>query len=642
MKKLDKLILSSFIGPFILTFLVVVFILLIQHMLKYFDDIVGKDIGLETLGMLMFDFAIFMTPIAIPLAVLLSSLMTFGNLGEHFELTAVKSAGISLLRTLYPIFIFVCLLTVVAFYSNNYFVPKAALNAYSVLWDIKQKKPALDLKEGAFYNGIPDISIKVNEKNSQTGEIKDVIIYDHRNRDGNKQVVLADSGRMYTIHNDSYLVLELFHGQFFIEGNANSKTVSSKRNVNKTESLSRAVFSKNKLIFDLSSFDLKETDKSLFSSNRIMRNLSQLQSDMDSLSFDEDDLKLETFTDSRFFFTYLNSYSLPLTSELNQYKTLKDSIEAVEDSIRKLEIKKEDSIIRMKELKDNEIKEKIKKERQKEQHAIKKENESVIKKNKPSTKTNSSVERISKMKGIDDREGENPASLNRDKIAKITQPNKRLKKKNINTDSIKTKKNAVAEGGESKLKINNVISDSVKLQRKMKKEEKKLAEIKEKQEKLEDFVRDTVLTATILKSAVNTVRQNKSKLTSHINTANRNGENYRTFRVQWHKIIANSFACIVMFLIGAPLGAIIKRGGLGFPVLISILFFIIFYVFTMTGEKWAKQGVIDPMLGMWSSNLLLFPIGLFFLRQARNDARLFDADFYNVVIARIKSRFSRD
>jgi len=164
MKKIDKLILNSMIGPFILTFLVVVFILLMQNMLKYFDDIVGKDLGWDVLGQLLFYMGVFMTPVALPLAVLLSSLITFGNLGEHFELTAIKGAGISLLRALQPIFFFVLVLTVIAFYANNYLVPKAALEAYSLLYDIKQKKPALDLREGAFYMGIPDISIKVNKK----------------------------------------------------------------------------------------------------------------------------------------------------------------------------------------------------------------------------------------------------------------------------------------------------------------------------------------------------------------------------------------------------------------------------------------------------------------------------------------------
>ena len=129
-------------------------------MLKYFDDIIGKDLGWDVIGQLLFYFAIFNTPVALPLAVLLSSLITFGNLGEHFELTAIKSLGISLLRSLLPIFGFVLLITLGAFLIGNYMVPKAALEAYSLLWDIKQKKPALDLRQGVFYNSIPGISIK--------------------------------------------------------------------------------------------------------------------------------------------------------------------------------------------------------------------------------------------------------------------------------------------------------------------------------------------------------------------------------------------------------------------------------------------------------------------------------------------------
>ena len=138
MKKLDKLILQSFIGPFILTFLVVVFILLTQYMLKYFEEFVGKDLGFNVFAELIMYFSINMTPVALPLAVLLSSLMTFANLGEHFELTAIKSSGISLIRILLPLFVFVCFLSVAAFFSNNYIVPKANLNAYSLLYDIKQ------------------------------------------------------------------------------------------------------------------------------------------------------------------------------------------------------------------------------------------------------------------------------------------------------------------------------------------------------------------------------------------------------------------------------------------------------------------------------------------------------------------------
>ena len=167
-------------------------------MLLYFDDIIGKGLTWGELGSLMFYFSLTLMPSALPLAVLMSSLITFGNLGEHFELTAIKSLGISLTRSLLPLFITVLIITGLAFLSNNYLVPKAALEAYSLLYDIKQKKPALDIRAGSFYNGIPDISIKVNKKFNDGITLKEVIIYDHRGRVGNKQVIVADSGKMYT------------------------------------------------------------------------------------------------------------------------------------------------------------------------------------------------------------------------------------------------------------------------------------------------------------------------------------------------------------------------------------------------------------------------------------------------------------
>ena len=201
MKKLDKLILGSFLGPFILTFLVVDFILLIVNMLKYFDEIFGKGLGFWIYAELIGYFVISISPMALPLAVLLSSLMTFGNLGEHFELTAIKSSGISLTRSLRPIGIFSVALTIVAFLSNNYLVPKVNLKTFSLLYDIRMKTPALDIKEGVFYSGIPQYSIKVNRKLDDV-RLQDIIIYNHTDGQGNLNVTLADSGRMETFFDE--------------------------------------------------------------------------------------------------------------------------------------------------------------------------------------------------------------------------------------------------------------------------------------------------------------------------------------------------------------------------------------------------------------------------------------------------------
>ncbi|HLU89723.1 MAG TPA: LptF/LptG family permease, partial [Cyclobacteriaceae bacterium] len=195
MKKLDKLILGSFIGPFLLTFVVVDFILLTVNMLKYFDEIFGKGLPFGVYMELISYFVISISPMALPLAVLLSSLMTFGNLGEHFELTAIKGSGISLLRALLPIGLFVVGLTAFAFYSNNYIVPKINLKTFSLLYDMRMKSPALDIKEGVFYNGIPNYSIKVNRKVDDS-KLYDILIYDHTSGRGNTNVITADSGRM--------------------------------------------------------------------------------------------------------------------------------------------------------------------------------------------------------------------------------------------------------------------------------------------------------------------------------------------------------------------------------------------------------------------------------------------------------------
>jgi lipopolysaccharide export system permease protein len=516
MKKIDKLIITSFLGPFILTFLVVVFILLNIHMLKYFDDIIGKDLGWDVIGQLLFYFAIFNTPVALPLAVLLSSLITFGNLGEHFELTAIKSLGISLVRSLLPIFIFVLFLTGAAFLVGNYLVPKAALEAYSLLYDIKQKKPALDLRQGAFYNSIPDISIKVNEKDPKTGILKGVIIYDHRGRTGNKEVIIADSGLMYTILNDQYLKLELFNGYNYREGSAGESDFSGKAGGGE-DSYRKTKFDKSQIVFDLSSFGLNRTDKKWFQSNRIMRNMNELDADIDSVNRVIQNEQIAVYS---------------TTSQLYSYHF------------------KNDSVIWPAEIKD-------------------------------------------------------------------------LKRRK---DSIGLAKRAAGENSKEVL-IKPNIQPSIPLL------------LSKKDSLKSDSIFSVPYSASEISNAVAQARLVKAQLLSHNTNLKAYEFQHREFAVQWHKILAQAIACIAMFLIGAPLGAIIKKGGLGVPVLMSILFFIIFYVLSLMGEKWAKQESISVPLGMWLANIILVSIGLLFLRQARADARLFDSDFYSVVWDQISRRF---
>ena len=573
MKKIDKLVLKSFVGPFILTFIVVVFILLTQTMLKYFDDFVGKNLGIEVFAELIFYFSIFTTPVALPLAILLSSLMTFGNLGEHFELTAIKSSGVSLLRTLKPIFVVTIILVFLAFLNNNFIVPKANLKAYSLLYDIKKKKPALDIKEGAFYNGLRGLSIKVNKKYTD-GQLEDIIIYDHRKGAGNSNIVLADSGRMYTIMGEKYLVLELYDGNMYAISESPGK-YRRRVTYNEIEPYRRDEFESSKLVISLADFDFKRTREELFKGSRLMKDLKTLRHDIDSM-------ESRLVDDRYYYFKTIERNSMQhlrnnifVPAELEVKKTIKDSLRILEYERRELEEYEPD-------LNDEE----------------QQENSRNI---------------------IDKRKGETGRELK----VKFTSGNF-LKKDTIQQKI--TKMPSVSKRIEQKIKTDTVLAGIAEI------------ELDSIYIKIDSAFNEKLNQAGVVSQALSQARFLKSTLSAESTKIETQLVQLHKHEIEKHKKYSQAFACLVMFLIGAPLGAIIKRGGLGIPVIISIVFFIVFYVLSMTGEKWARQGVVEAFWGSWGSNFILLPIGLFFLKQARIDARLFDADFYNVVINKIKSR----
>lgn len=469
MKKLDKLILKAFFGPFILTFAVVEFILLTQYMLKYLDELVGKDLGAEVFGELLFYFSINMAPVALPLAVLLSSLMTFGTLGEHNELTAIKTSGITLTRILRPVFIAVTLLTVGAFFFNNNIVPKANLKAYSLLWDIRQKKPAMNFKEGAFYNGIPGYSIKVNKKMNDGQTLGEVMIYDHSKGGSNTTVILADSGEMYMAYDDNYLILELFRGNTYVAQNNAAFRSSSDQFV-------RQKFDESKIILSMASFNLDRTREELFSDNKMMKNIAELNVVTDSLRRHKD-------KDVKIFAASVDPYYSYFKADSGQVK--------------------------------------------------------------------------------------NGRRLNEIDTSAVT--------KVLPAPDLETRR-----------------------------------------------------------LATNKARNIKSYTGSYVSGIRNTLREANNYEIEIWKKYTQSTAILIMFLIGAPLGAIIKKGGLGVPVLISIMFFILMYVMSILGEKWAREGLVSVGAGLWAGNLILFPIGLFFLNQARNDSSLLEVDFWRKLTARLR------
>jgi lipopolysaccharide export system permease protein len=465
-KKLDKLILKAFAGPFLLTFAVVEFIFLTQLLLKYLDDIIGKDLGIAVILKLLFFLSVTIVPISLPLAVLLSSLMTYGSLGEHHELTAIKASGVALTRILRPVWLVSLSLAGIAFWFNDSIVPKANLSAYSLLWDVRQKKLALDIREGIFYNGIPGYTIKVNKKVGPNKDIlMGVMIYDHTQKSGNATVMLADSGRMFTRFGGQYLGLELFRGHNYVE-QPDAQNRSS-------ASFIRQAFKRNMITFSLSSFNLGETKRELFQQNRMMLNIPQLFHGADSI---QKALKRERML---------------LPTRLGGYYTY----------------------LRL------------------------------------------------------DTTGR---AQNR-KVAALQVPLARL----------------------------------------------------------------PPLTASHAEQALNRARNVNGFIVSTSQRLFEIARDSAEFRIEVYRKYTQSFAVLLMFLIGAPLGAIIKKGGIGVPILVSILFFIVFYVLDTMGSKYGREFVLPVGVGMWLSNAILLPFGIFFLYQAYNDSGLLEVDFWRRLAQRL-------
>lgn len=460
-KKVHKLIIGSFIGPFFLTFLIAIFILLMQFLFKYIDDLVGK--GLEwyvVLELIMYASST-LVPMALPLAILLSSIMTFGNLGEHYELVALKSSGISLRRIMMPLINIVLIISIGAFFFSNIAMPFANLKMGALMWDVRNQKPSLAIKPGEFYNGIDGYSIRIGDKDKEGTYLKNIVIYNHTSNKGNMNVLMADSGKMLKSDNDRYLVIELYNGISYEESGVPGT-------INDRKQLTRVKFKQHEVKFDLSTFQLNRTDENLFKDHYTMLNLKQLR-------FYEDSLETRLGRDKQFF-----RQNYAMYTSMDKHMKLDSSIVP--------------------------------------------------------------------------------------------------EKKDLNPDIVKNFK--IAERN------------------------------------------------LIIGRAFSTIRNISSYTeTAKIDQANLN-EKIRRHLIEYHRKFTLSFACMILFFIGAPLGAIIRKGGLGMPIVISIFFFIFFHILSITGEKMARQGVVPVWQGMWMASFILTPIGIFITRKATSDSTLLDLDVY--------------
>ena len=262
MKKLHLFLIKSFLGPFIATFFIAIFLLLMQFLWKYVDDLVGKGLGFDQIALLLYYASARFVPIALPIAMLLASVMVFGKLGEQYELVALKSAGISLPRILLPLTIFVLMLSYGSFLFSNYLMPIANLKNGSMIYDIQKKKPALNIKEGIFYKDIEGFSMKINKKNTSNNTLKDIIIYDHTSNNGNDKVIIAESGIMQLTTDEKFLELILYNGHSYIDI-PNKKSKNPYRTTHFKEDLIR---------FDLASFSKSTNSEKLYKGHYAMLN----------------------------------------------------------------------------------------------------------------------------------------------------------------------------------------------------------------------------------------------------------------------------------------------------------------------------------------------------------------------------------
>jgi len=437
------------------------FVFFMMFIFKYIDDFVGKGLDFSILFELFFYFSLTTIPMALPLAILLSSLMTFGNMGEHFELTALKSAGMSLHKIMAPLTFTTICISIAAFYFSNNILPYTNLKAGSLLYDVRMSKPTLMFKDGVFNNSIEGFSIRVDHKEKDGKTLRGILIYDHREMVGNNVVLYAKSGSMEETPDKAYLLLKLVDGGSY-------KDVVNNSDNSKTHPLIRDKFKEKEIRFDLSEFKMTRTKEELFKSNCQMLNISQLNVIIDSLD--------------------------------------KKRV------VRKVAFNKQ-----LKEIYYSRI--------------------SAIAANKDTLKN------------------ETKNILLLDTLPKTTQLN-------------------------------------------------------------------------IIEAAANSARSSKVFVESTMDDFDIDDYSKSRYEAEWHRKFTLSIACIVLFFIGAPLGAIIRKGGLGMPVVISIVFFIIFHILSITGEKLANEGEIETGLGMWMATLILLPVGIFLTYKATADSALFDVDAY--------------
>jgi lipopolysaccharide export system permease protein len=573
-KKLDLLIVKAFIGPFIATFFITLFVLVLQFFWLYIDDVVGKGIDALTVGRLVIYLAATLVPLALPLAVLLSSIMTLGNLGETFELIAIKSAGISLLRFMRPLFFVSIILTIIAFFFNNNVLPVANLKMNTLKYDIIVTKPAFDIKEGVFYDRIDGFVIKIGKKERDDSTIRDVVIYE-QNGGTQDNVIIADSGKMIVTPDKQSLAFILKSGSRYQE--------KSNGGLYNTQ-LVRMQFDTYKKVMDLSSFHMNKTSDSTFKNNFQMWNLPQLTHAIDSIKKVNATYIAQAagkVNKNMKFSDYFDNATWSNLGKDTAYSKYLVSSTYVGDSIRKVWTNARharDSIDKAQAARDQ-------------AQAARDKAHPPSSPGHPTTQPNSG--------GPITRVGPSASPTSPAPIPHPIIP---------------------VPGGQSANRLATLPQPPPLT--------------------FGDLLPDSVRSA-VINGATTTLSNAKVSIDQPIVLYQNEVDNLRQTQIAWHEKITLAVAVLVMFLIGAPLGSIIRKGGIGLPLVFAVVFFVIFFLLNNFGKKFVKEGVLGPIGGMWMATYVLTPIGIFLTYKAMHDSNLFNKEFYFRVSRNIRKFIQR-
>ena len=484
--------LKSFLPLFLMTFFICLFIVLMQFLWRYIDDLVGKGLEVHVIGELFFYAALTMVPMALPLAILLASLMTFGNLGERFELTAIKASGISLMKAMKPLVIFIALVAIGAFFFQNYVLPVAQAKMWTLLYSVRQKSPELEIPEGVFYDQIPGYNFYVEKKDRNTGTLYDMMIYDVSRGFENSRIILADSGHLKLADDKEHLFLQLYKGEQFENLKENNGATPRSGN----QPYRRESFDKKEILLAFDA-NFNRMDESGMRNQYVGKNIAQLRATIDSVTQRVDSVGA-VYAQELMDATYLR---VPRT--ITRWENGHEEMVEVED-----------------------------------------------------------IEPVAENRLID-------------------------------VDSL-------------------------------------------------FYLRRPELTGNYLNEALMRAQRIRQDYEFKSYAMQDDRKTIRRHDIEMQKKFTLSFACLIFFFIVAPLGAIIRKGGLGAPLVISVLLFIVYYIIDNTGYKMARDGKIAVWEGMWLSSTILLPLGVFFTYKAVKDSAVFDVDAYKNMFRRLTGKLHRE